>query len=34
MYLHTGWDKFARAHNLEFGFLLTFLYEGGDEMII
>jgi hypothetical protein len=25
MYLHTGWDKFARTHNLEAGFLLTFL---------
>jgi hypothetical protein len=34
MYLHTGWDKFARAHNLEVGFLLTFLYEGGAEMIV
>jgi hypothetical protein len=34
MYLHTGWDKFARPHNLEDVCLLTFLYEGGDEMIV
>jgi hypothetical protein len=34
MYLHTGWDKFARAHNLEVGCLLTFLYEGVGEMIV
>jgi hypothetical protein len=33
MYLHT-WDKFARAHNLEAGCLLTFLYEGNSEMIV
>jgi hypothetical protein len=34
MYLHTGCDKFARAHNLDASCLLTFLYEGNDEMII
>ncbi|XP_051229171.1 B3 domain-containing protein Os03g0212300-like [Lolium perenne] len=34
MYMHTGWDKFARAHNLEVGCLLTFLYKGDGEMII
>jgi hypothetical protein len=28
MYLHTMWDKFARAHNIDVGCLLTFLYEG------
>jgi hypothetical protein len=33
-YLHTGWDKFARSHNLVAGCLLTFLYEGDDEMIV
>lgn len=33
-YLHTGWDKFARADNLEAGCLLTFLYEGDGEMIV
>jgi hypothetical protein len=32
--LHTGLDKFARAHNLEAVCLLTFLYEGYDEMIV
>ncbi|KAK1599902.1 hypothetical protein QYE76_017620 [Lolium multiflorum] len=29
MYLHTGWDKFAHAHNLKVGCLLTFLYGDG-----
>jgi hypothetical protein len=28
------WDKFARAHNIEAGCLLTFLYEGDCEMIV
>ncbi|KAK1610518.1 hypothetical protein QYE76_034191 [Lolium multiflorum] len=28
MYLHTGWDKFARDLALEPGCQLTFLYEG------
>jgi hypothetical protein len=32
--LRTGWDKFARVHNLEDDFLLTFLYEGDDEMVV
>ena len=32
MYPHTGWEKFARAHNLAAGCLLTFLYEGDGEM--
>ena len=34
MYLHTGWEKFARAHNLAAGCLLTFLYEGDGEMAV
>ncbi|KAK1644636.1 hypothetical protein QYE76_062441 [Lolium multiflorum] len=34
MYLHTGWDKFARDLALEPGCQLTFLYEGDGEMII
>jgi hypothetical protein len=34
MYLHTGWDKFARDLALELGCQLTFLYEGDDEMIV
>jgi hypothetical protein len=34
IYLHTGWDKSARAQNLEAGCLLIFLYEGDNEMIV
>ncbi|KAK1617068.1 hypothetical protein QYE76_022585 [Lolium multiflorum] len=34
MYLHTGWDKFARDLALEPGCQLTFLYEGDGEMIV
>jgi hypothetical protein len=34
MYRHTGWDKFARDLALEHGCQLTFLYEGGGEMIV
>jgi hypothetical protein len=34
MYLHTGWDKLGRTHNLEDGCMLTFLNEGDIEMII
>jgi hypothetical protein len=34
MYLHTGWDKFARDLELEPGCQLTFLYEGDGEMIV
>jgi hypothetical protein len=34
MYLHTGWDKFTSSHNLEVGFLLTFLHEGDNKLII
>jgi hypothetical protein len=34
MYSHTGWDKFACAHNFEVGCLLTFLYESDCEMIV
>ncbi|KAK1610132.1 hypothetical protein QYE76_033805 [Lolium multiflorum] len=34
MYLHTGWDKFARDLDLEPGCQLTFLYEGDGEMIV
>jgi hypothetical protein len=34
MYLHTGWDKFARDLALESGCQLTFLYEGYGEMIV
>jgi hypothetical protein len=29
-----GWDKFARALALEPGCQLSFLYEGGGEMIV
>jgi hypothetical protein len=31
--VHTWWDKFTRAYNLEVGCLLTFLYQGDDKMI-
>ncbi|KAK1602413.1 hypothetical protein QYE76_016742 [Lolium multiflorum] len=34
MYLHTGWDKFARDLVLEPGCQLTFLNKGDREMII
>jgi hypothetical protein len=34
MYLRTRWDKFARVRNREDDCLLTFLYEGDDEMIV
>ena len=34
MYLHIGWDKFARAQNLEASCLLTFLYKENGEMIV
>jgi hypothetical protein len=32
--MHIGWDKFAQDLALEPGFRLTFLYEGGGEMIV
>jgi hypothetical protein len=28
MFLHTCWEKFARAHNLEVGCLVKFKWEG------
>jgi hypothetical protein len=31
MYLHNGWEQFARVHNLEVGWNLNFMYEGGCE---
>jgi hypothetical protein len=34
MYLHTGWEKFVRVHNLQAGCVLTFRYEGDDEMSV
>jgi hypothetical protein len=34
MYLHTGWEKFARSHDLQAGCMLTFCYEGDDEMSV
>src|SRR4051794_12767207 len=27
MYLHTGWEEFGHAHNLQAGYVLTFVYE-------
>ncbi|KAK1677494.1 hypothetical protein QYE76_038342 [Lolium multiflorum] len=32
MYLHIGWEKFARHHSLEAGFLLLFTYFGDRDM--
>ena len=34
MYLHTGWEKFARAHNLAAGCMLSFIYQGDGEMVV
>jgi hypothetical protein len=34
LYLHTGWEKFARAHNLEVGCFLNFLYKGEGELSV
>ena len=34
MYLHTGWEEFARVHNLQAGCVLTFCYEGDEEMSV
>lgn len=34
MYLHTGWEKFARAHNLAAGCMLSFIYQGDGEMAV
>ena len=34
MYLHTGWDKFAHAHNLAPGCVLNFVYEGDGDMAV
>ncbi|KAK1662670.1 hypothetical protein QYE76_050829 [Lolium multiflorum] len=34
MYLHTGWEKFARYHNLEAGCVLTFSYLGEADMSV
>jgi hypothetical protein len=32
MFLHTGWEKFARAHNLEVACLVNFKWEGDNEL--
>ncbi|KAK1620418.1 hypothetical protein QYE76_025935 [Lolium multiflorum] len=34
MYLHTGWEKFVRYHDLEAGCVLTFSYLGDANMSI
>jgi hypothetical protein len=34
MYLHTDWDKFSHAHNLEVGCVLNFVYESHDKMSV
>ncbi|KAK1602724.1 hypothetical protein QYE76_008205 [Lolium multiflorum] len=34
MYLHIGWEKFARYHRLEAGFVLLFSYFGDRDMSV
>ncbi|KAK1668737.1 hypothetical protein QYE76_056896 [Lolium multiflorum] len=34
MYLHIGWEKFARHHSLEAGFILLFSYFGDMDMSV
>ncbi|KAK1677739.1 hypothetical protein QYE76_038587 [Lolium multiflorum] len=34
MYLNIGWEKFARHHNLEAGFILLFSYFGDRDMSV
>ncbi|KAK1699002.1 hypothetical protein QYE76_015699 [Lolium multiflorum] len=34
MYLHIGWEKFARHHSLEAGFVLLFSYFGDRDMSV
>jgi hypothetical protein len=34
MYLHTDWEKFARCHHLEAGFVLTFSFLGEADMSV
>ncbi|KAK1678491.1 hypothetical protein QYE76_039339 [Lolium multiflorum] len=34
MYLHIGWEKFARHHSLEAGFILLFSYFGDRDMSV
>jgi hypothetical protein len=34
MYLHTGWDKFARYLDLEPGCQLVFFYDGDGDMVV
>ncbi|KAK1621294.1 hypothetical protein QYE76_026865 [Lolium multiflorum] len=34
IYLHTGWEKFARLHDLQDGCVLTFSYQGDEEMSV
>nr|XP_051216791.1 B3 domain-containing protein Os03g0212300-like [Lolium perenne] len=34
MYLHTGWEKFSRFHDLQAGCVLTFSYQGDEEMSV
>ncbi|KAK1664290.1 hypothetical protein QYE76_052449 [Lolium multiflorum] len=34
MYLHIGWEKFARYHHLEAGFVLVFSYFGDGDMSV
>jgi hypothetical protein len=34
IYLHIGWEKFTRFHDLQTGCVLTFSYQGDEEMSV
>ena len=34
LYMHIGWEEFARVHNLTVGCVLTFIYEGDGQMSV
>ena len=34
LYMHIGWEEFARDHNLSVGCVLTFLYEGDGQTTV
>jgi hypothetical protein len=34
MYLHTGWEKFARFHDLQADWVLTFSYQDDEVMSV
>jgi hypothetical protein len=34
MYLHSGWEKFARSHDFQASCVLTFCYQDDEEMSV